>query len=77
MAMLVFAALPLLHLALAFAVLEVKQCLRERFTKKIGVPSLVTELVAFSQYGWAVSLFCLLVPSYKVPVVRIRSLFRT
>lgn len=72
-----FAALPLLHLARAFAVLEVRQCLRGRFTRKIGVPSLVTELVAFSQCGWVVSLFCLLVASYEVPVVRIGSLFRT
>lgn len=71
------AASPLLHLAWAFAVLEVKQCLRGRFTRKIGIPSLVTELGAFSKNGCAVSLFCLLVLSYEVPVVRIRSLFST
>lgn len=74
---LVLAASPLLHLAWAFAVLEVKQCLRGRFTRKIGIPSLVTELGAFSKNGCTVSLFCLLVPSYEVPVVRIRSLFST
>lgn len=46
-----FAALPLPHLAQAFAVLEVKWCLGAGFTRKIGVPFLVTELVTFSQCG--------------------------
>lgn len=47
MAVAVFAASCLLHLAWAFAVLEFKQCPRRKCTRKPG-PSFVTGLVAVS-----------------------------
>lgn len=40
----------------------------------IGVPFLVTELVAFLQHGWALFPFSLRVPSYEVSVAKIRSI---